>query len=359
MVEVVPPRFETTSTTFVDVPGGALTIPPSPGQTWLLAVSATLESSSGLYDAPEARYLVDGVERGIGGTEATVPGRPGPWQHVYVVIGTSAPIEVRVQARDALAATTAIDQLHVIAAPIPVSADPLYASSDAVTAVTSPTLTTAATLSVTPASPGTYVLFLLVNATEAPGSSDVDIDWLDPAGMPWGPTYKNPRGSWQSVLVMRRAALTGPTSIVMRASTGGTMAQVQNVRLIGLRADGFGGAFADSIDQTEQMTTSVTPTLAHELRPTLAPANRYVVLGTARIDDDCGNTMLADRGAMFSVDEVVQVTGHVAGNCAAEMSYGFTRVRESAPAVLSVAVYSGNAQTVKHDESGLVVFGLP
>lgn len=358
-IEIVPPRFETSSPTFVDVPGGLLTIPPSPGQTWLLAVSATLESSSGIYDAPEARYLVDGIERGMGGTEAVVPGRPGPWQHFFVLTGTNLPIEIVVQARDALAATTALDELRVAAIPLPAAADPLYASSDAIFPVTAQVLTTAAQLVVTPQAPGEYVFLLLVNATEGPSTSDIDFQWFDPAGVSWLSNVKITRGAWQSFLVTRRAVLTGTATIELRASTGGAMAQVQYARVLGLRVDGLGAALAHAHVDQQIVAASATPALANELRPAVAAAPHYLVLGTARLEDDCANVQLADRGAHYAVDGFVQATGHVAGNCAYETTYGFVDVVDSAPSVVSLSVSSGNAQNVEHEESSLIVLGVP
>ena len=61
-------RFTTTSSTFVEVPGSTVTLPPSPGTRWLILVNASLLSSTFKEIGVEARYLVDGVERGIGGT---------------------------------------------------------------------------------------------------------------------------------------------------------------------------------------------------------------------------------------------------------------------------------------------------
>lgn len=358
-IESEPPRFETTSTTFVDVPGGTVTIPPSPGRTWLLAISATLESSSGLYNAPEARYVVDGIERGLGGTEATVPGRAGPWQHLYVIAGTSAPIEVIVQARDALAATTAIDHLHVAAVPLSPESDPLFASSDAVIGVTSPTIASVATFTLTPSTPGEYLLMLLVNATEAPSTSSIDFQWYDPLGVAWGRAFRNPRGAWQSSLLLRRATLAGPTTIGLHAATVGVMAQLQYARVIGLRIAELGDAFAYAHSDVDRTTAAATPMLVNSLEPELGTAARYLVLGTARIEDDCANAQLGDRGVHYAIDGLVQSTGHVAGNCAYETTYGIVDVVDAAPSVVSLSQSSGNAQSVVHEESTLVVLGVP
>lgn len=359
-VAIAPGRFSTTSTTFVDVPGSVITIPPSPGTSWLLVVSAALQSSSLSFDAVEARYLVDGVERGMGGTESIELDRPGPWQHFYVFEGTDTPAEIRFQLRDALGATAVIDQLHAVVAPLPATATPMYASSDPIMPITSMTPTPAATLQLTTPVGGDHLVFLLVNATEAPGASDIDFQWFDPAGQPWhSAMLKNPRGAWQSTMMIRRTTLAaGPSSIVLQASTR-AMAQLQYVRALALPTAAFPGLVASSENTTKQSTVAATRLTTNELQPMLASAPAYLAIGTMQVDDDCANALLATRGAHFVIDGEEQVAVHAAGNCAYETTYGAVRLMTSAPAYFAAGVSSGNAQNVEHRESTLVVLGLP
>lgn len=359
-VAIAPGRFSTTSTTFVDVPGSVILIPPSPGTSWLLVVSAALQSSSLNYAAVEARYLVDGVERGLGGTESIAVDRPGPWQHFYVFEGNDTPTEIRFQLRDSLGATAVIDQLHAVVAPLPPTVTPVYASSDPVMPVTSMTLTPTATLTLSTPAAGDHLVFLLVNATEAPGSSDINFQWLDPAGQPWhSSTLKNPRGAWQSTMMVRRTTLAaGPSSIVLLANTG-ELAQLQYVRALALPTAAFPGLIAYSENTTKQSTVAATRLTTNELQPMLAAAPAYLALGTMQIDDDCANAVLAARGAHFIIDREEQVAVHAAGNCAYETTYGAVRLMTSAPGYFAAGVSSGNAQNVEHRESALVVLGLP
>lgn len=70
--------FSTTSTTFVDVPGGALSFyPRTTSDVWVILFSAKLASSSVGSASVEARYLVNGVEHGIGGESSNPAGQRG------------------------------------------------------------------------------------------------------------------------------------------------------------------------------------------------------------------------------------------------------------------------------------------
>jgi hypothetical protein len=93
----------------------------------------------------------DGVELGMGGTQTSTPGFPGPWQHVAVIAGTSAPQELRYQLRDASGAGAIMDALASIAIPFD-AADIAYAANDAPHDVTSATATADSVLSLGPLS---------------------------------------------------------------------------------------------------------------------------------------------------------------------------------------------------------------
>lgn len=356
-IQVLPPRFETTSTEFVDVSGGTLVVPPSPGQRWLFLLSARLASSSGTYNAPEGRYVVDGIERGIGGTEAIVTS-PGPWQHFYMFDGADTPTTISLQARDTLAATTSLDHVRMVVVPLPASADPLYASSDDAIPVASLTAQTIASLALAPATAGEYLVLLVVNASEAPDTSDIFVQWLDPGGQAWTEENQVSRGAWQSVLHVRRAVLSGPTTVALQGRSGAT-ATARYARAAAVRIDAFENLFAEALTTTDISTTSAVPTVAQELRPALGSASSYLVLASSSVDDNCGNATLAARGTHFTVDSFVQATTHVTDNCAYEATYGYVGIHDVPPTVVSSAVSSGNGQSVTLSESSLVVLGIP
>jgi hypothetical protein len=358
---VTPPSFSTTSTSYVEVPGSKIVVPASPGQKWLLLVSGALQSTSLEYSAADARYLVDGVERGRGGTEAIDVGRPGPWQHVYMFDGASVPTTIVFELRDNLGMMTTLDQLRAVVVPIPSSADPQFVSDDMPPEVTSVPVMDAVQLTVTPSTPGEYLLLVLANASEAPTTGDIDTQWLDALGNAWSRGFKNPRGSLQSLLLVRRATLSGASTFTLQAGSGGGGSTLAYVRIVALRIAGL-SSFEEVTSTTLSMTTSATPATVNTLTPvSAAGANRYLVLGTTRIDDDCGNTLLAARGIHFTVDGTVHSVEHTAGNCASEMTYGYVGLHDTRPASVSIAMSSGKVtnEIVVHRESTLFMFGVP
>ena len=115
---------------------------------WLLLVSATLSSTALHFAGPEVRYLVDGIERGIGGTETVLAATAGPWQHFYVFDGSTAPTTIQFQARDQMAMTTTVGDLRAFVVPLPGDTDALYAAVDGPVQATSMTSVPIATLTV-------------------------------------------------------------------------------------------------------------------------------------------------------------------------------------------------------------------
>jgi hypothetical protein len=355
---VTPPTFVTTSTSYVEVPDSRLVVPPSPNQAWLLLVSGSLESSSFDYSAPEARYLVDGVERGRGGTESVEAGHPGPWQHFYLFEGTELPRTITFELRDNLGAATTLERLRAVLVPVPADANPVFEKIDPPTMVTTPAFTPVVQLTLGTTTPGEYLVLLLANTTEAPTTSDVDTQWLDPQGIPWNRSFKNPRGAWQSQLIVRRATL--PATVTFQASSG-AQSTVEYVRAVGLRIAGL-TSFDESTSTAVQMTSVTTPLTVNSLTPqTPASADHYLVFGTLRVDDECGNAQLAARGVDFVVDGIIHTGEHIAGNCAAEMTYGYVGLHDTRPSLLSASISSphGLGDTVIHDESTLFVVGVP
>lgn len=358
-VEVTPPTFSTMSPTFVDITGGSLVVPPSPGQQWLLLVSASLRSTSLDYAGPEVRYLVDGVERGIGGTESVVANLPGPWQHFYLFDGGGAPTTIQFQARDTLAATTVISDLRAVAVPLPAATAPEYVAFDGPTSVNEPVAAPVHTFALDIEQDGDYVFLLLANQTEAPGSSDIETQWFDPDGVAWASTLQNPRGAWQSSLLMRRRMLDAGTHNIEVHAQSGAMASIAYARVLALRVDGFAGRFAFVATDVDDVTASATPDVASTLDLNLPQSSKYIALGTVRVDDDCANSMLAVRRAQFAFDDIMTSIAHVPGNCASETTYGFVALRSEPPVTFAATYSSGNGMNVEHEESALLVVGLP
>jgi hypothetical protein len=349
-------RFSTTSDTFVEVPGGSLTIPPSPGVHWLILVSASIQSSTFGEVAVEARYLVDGVERGIGGTQQSEVDRPGPWQHFYVHPGTASPALVTVELHELTGGTSTINDLHLVAIPLPAAADPLYGSVDAIANVTGEPVHVFYDFALDPDRAGDYLFLLLANTSDRPVESDNTTRWLDPAGQPWTQFLQMPRTPWQSHLYVRGATL-GPDSITIRFEAVSPGGQTQYVRLLAVRTDAF-ASFALATDQLERATTAPAVTVTSSVSPNAAGAHGYLFLGSARVQDDCANTVPADRGIQFAIDGAITTLRHATQNCAYMTTYGTVRLLPAATSTASVGFDSGNGQIVNYKESSLLLLGL-
>lgn len=346
--------FATTSSTFIDIPDATLIVPPSPGTRWLLLVSGYLTSTSLSFAGPEARYLVAGTERGIGGTESVDVAKPGPWQHFYVFDGATTSTPITFQLRDGALGEARISHLHAVVIPLPAAADPLYASQDAPFSV-GMTEVEVASLSLPPATVGDYLVLMLVNASESPGLMDIDFGWFDPDGVAWDTSFKNPRGSRQSVLQLRHTTLSPPGELVRLRAVSGDMAEASYVRSLALRV----GALPSYAEQTSSTYASTPsgPIEVSAIETQVAPAAKYLVFGSMRVDDIC-SAPVPTHGVHFYVDGVETYVGHQSGNCALEATYGFVDLVTVRPTRVSASISSDSGEIVEHRESTLFVMGV-
>ncbi|MBL0213979.1 MAG: hypothetical protein IPQ07_08850 [Myxococcales bacterium] len=357
--EVVIDSFSTTSDTFVDVPGATLELPPSDGQRWLVLVSATLQASTFAEIGAEARYTVDGIEDGIGGVQNSTFDRPGPWQHFTVVDGAITSRQIAVQLREGTGATATIAQLHLVAVALPAATEPLYASADPVLELPPGGYVTAHTFTLTPRTAGDYLVLLLVNVSDRPGESDAFIQWLDPAGAIWFEDLQMPRTPWQSVLVVRRVALpAGPSTITLQAHGGQGIGSLRNARVLAIRTAGL-SSFDTAFDDTPRSSAAAQQTVTAELTlpPAATPTSLY--LASARLEEACAGAPPAEREVTFTIDGATSGFAHATPNCAYEATYGLVQLVTGRPRHVSLGFGSGNAITVDHRESALVVLGLP
>lgn len=347
--------FVTSGATYVPMPV-TLTIPPSPGARWLVLVSAALESTIYGGVTVEARYLVDGVEAGIGGTQNSAPARPGPWQHFAVVDGTESERTITFELREAQGGTATIHDLEVSAFPLPAGAR--FASEDALLSVTAEvTGSRAYTLSLG-ALDGDYAFLLLANLSDAPRLSDVYIGWTGPSGEPWLMNVHQPREPMQSVLLIERASYTGDATLELLSWATPGPATIGYVRALALPLAELPGFAYERSDATLE-TTLATPMIASELVAELPAASTYQYIATALVEEDCTNTPDAERGVHFVMGGDERTYRHVTDNCASESTYGVNRVFTSLPSRFAIGVSSGNGYGVLHRNSAHLVLALP
>lgn len=360
-LELAIPTYSTTSTTFTAIPGGTIEVPPSPGRRWLLLTRASLHSSSLDQDAVEIRYVVDGIERGIGGAHHHQVGKGGPWQHLYAFDGGTAPITIGFELRDALATVATVEDLRAVVLPLPEGSTSVYASDDTEQMVTSTAFVPTVVLDA-PVRSVEYVFFALAVGKELAGS-DIHVEWTGPDGTVRLRDTQNTRGSWQSQFAVWRETVTAPTaSFTMSSHVSNGTNVVRDTRVFGVPTTDF-----PSIDFTTVAgpldTTSPTPTMFAELAP-LGTAPRYLLVATSRVDDAdltaCGAGTFADRQAAYRVDEaVVATTSYVISNCAHEATNGAVALLGERPGRLAIDVASGTGEMVRATDASILLLGLP
>jgi hypothetical protein len=350
------PMFQTTSQTFVPIPGAALTIPPSPGTSWILVVAATIDSVTLGRPSVEARYLVDGVEAGMGGTQCSATDTPGPWQSFHVIEGSTTPHEVTFELREAEGQVGSLATLDAIAVPLPTSAL-AYRSVEGTHDVTWLTRSVDTMLSLGPLT-GDYVVLLGFNITDAPGQSDCYADWVDPAGEEWLEEVHQPREVWQSELAIHRTMLdAADAQVTLFSHGGGDVCGVRDVRALAVRADAF-ASIAYARSPAHATSASPVPSTTLTLAPEPSSAAQFLYMGSIQLDEDCTVVTDALRDAHFTIDSAERVIRHSTDNCSYTASYGAASLLPSQPGSLALSFDSGNAYPVEHLASELLLLGL-
>ena len=335
--EQLHPSFSTTSPTFVPVPRSRVDLPPAPaGQPWVVWISAALGSTATVEVSAEARYLVDGVERGYGGVQSTLPGSPGSFNHFVAVDTSGGPATLELELRDAGGGETTIDQIRVVAFLAPPGADVHYAEMNPPVEFEEVAFTTLHTLAFTPSRPGEYVLFGAVATSESPSTgADVDVRWVGPIGgtFPTVHRYLNVRQAWQTFVMVDLVVVpdTTPRTVDLQAFDRAP-ASVRASHILAMRADAFRGVVG-RLDEPEVAASSGATVALTEIVVAGEPGARNVILQSARVRTPCPEDTEA-REARFEVGTAVVTSfAHVIDNCAYEPSYGAVTLTDVEAAV--------------------------
>ena len=363
--------FSTSSTTFTNVTGGTLTFTPSTSSDiWILLVNARLMSTqiASFTRSAEARYLVNGVEHGIGGILNSAANKGASWQHFYRVTGTTAMQTVQVQLRDDSAATATIADLQIIAFLLPAGADFQYTETEAIQAVPSP-WTTYESLSFTPSAPGTYLIMALANGTEDPGTGGIGIRIEDPSLSFWPDNsaggrlghLSNTRIPWRSYFLTRAENLTATPQTYNLQATGDSVSgsQLRYTRLMAFRTDALDN-FETAEDTAITSTTSTTPVVRSVLTTVAPPSARdYIVIQSLVLS---GTSSLDENRAGFETDDVVKMSyDHVFNGSFHFTSFSFFDALTSSGAVKYENTFStsNGASAVEAKDSAIHVLRLP
>ena len=359
IVEV--PLAMITGADFQPVAGAVLDLPRSPGVSWLFLVSASLDATTAEQIGVEARYLVDGVERGIGGTQNNQPGLGGPWQHFDVIPGAETPRHITFELREGLGGTATVRDLRAIAVPLPASAvaGMHYESLDPIVDVTSTAPVRVAAFPFAPAAAGPYLMLGLVNASDRPGESDVYAQWRDADGIL---TFdlQAPRTPWQSLFAMWIVDAPAANQYELWSHIGSGPGQLRNIRWLALPL----AAFIEPHVATSKVQVSNGTTTPIEVLsvPTATPgsAARWIYIATVTLLENCDGPSSAQRLVGFSADDrAVHASDHIPDNCASDLTYGTFAALDAAPARAAIQFASGNGPTLFSDDAGLAVFGVP
>lgn len=314
---VAPPPFTTTGATFTDVPDATLTITPGASdEQWLILFGARLSSTSTSQTSAEARYLVDGVERGAGGVDNELPDHGAAWMHFVVVGGTTAPIAIRVQLRDVSIGTARLDNLRIIAFPLPAAAAVQLAETEPVQTVGT-SWTTVETLAVAPSLAGRYLILAVANN----GSGDsTGLRLIDPTATAWpvatsgvlAAHLASPRPCRQSYFLARTFDLAATPSMFRWEATSSSTSDVSYTRLLAIRTDAFAG-YDGAADPALQSSTATT----FEVRTSLVTVPPAQPLGAVAIQTLVlsGSDAIYERRSRFEAgSDVVADFAHVIDN---------------------------------------------
>jgi hypothetical protein len=355
--------FSTTTTSFVDVPIELVFTPADSAEAWVFLLSGEFSGGTDLSPAPEARYLVNGVERGFGGG-AGEPGTSSPWQHVDLITTAQGPQTVTVQLRrtEASAESAVLGNLRLLAFPLPPDADPHF-SEVPPPAVVSPMGNWAPfhTLDVTPREPGDYLVLALAVITEEPSPGVAYMRIRDADGAFWpAREFANDRRPWHSFLAARRQRLAASPStftIELRAPTA-TPATARDLRFLAFRVDAL-ASFA-STSELEPVTIATSqPVVTSVVTTEATPVERtYVVYQGVQVYEDGGGVVA--RGLHFRAASSPPIEYlYRTNNFEQSLSFGVVRlVRAGAATTFENAISSPDLATLTAAESVIHVLGL-
>jgi len=232
---VRPPTFRTTASEFEAVPEAVLEVRPSSvDEVWVVLVGGTLGSTGANASdgTAEARFLVDGVERGLSGSNNAVPSLGLPWFHFDRIDGASG-AAVAVELRS-IRGEAFLSNLVMIAFALPPYADVHFAELAAASISTRvPETYFSPFFSIREA--GRYVVLATATISEAPGDA-LRVSLTMPNGELQ--RYVNHRSAWLPVLWQGDSALPmGPAQFTFEGFSSSGTSSVRDTRILLWRAD--------------------------------------------------------------------------------------------------------------------------
>jgi hypothetical protein len=363
--------YSTSSTTFTNVPGGTLSITPgSTSEVWVILLSARLRSTwtTSDEDAAEARYLVNGVQRGLLSIRNSGANPGGSWLQFDRVTGTTTARAVQVQLRDGKATAT-LENLQILAFRLPSGADFQFAETSGVQSVPALAWGSMQSLSFTPPSAGDYLVMAVASGRENPSSSTLGVRMQDAVGwpvdsLPADPRrgqFMNGRAGWPPFFVARVRTLTAtPTTYQIEAQGDASGAEIRDTRIMAFRTDAFENAQRVE-DTAETTTTSTTPVVKSTLTTAVPAGARDHIVIQSLVLTTGGSATNELRAGFERNDSVAASYGLVNASPELGASYGFFDAVTTASALKLENTFSTSspAYSVSAKESVIHVLRLP
>jgi hypothetical protein len=238
------------------IPGTTIELPAAPSGDWLLLVSARLSADrSALPNGAELRYLVGGVERGIGSVASSVDatGESAPFAH-FDVVPAETPISV--QLRNSSSGTVWARDVSIVALPIESAVlDFRSTAAHAFVAVPGALETTTIT------APGRVLVLAAASMISTPATGTVHLtiagSSAPPDDFPGAVTAARP-----SIFLARAPTLpASATTIELRIAPSPPSTNVWHTRLLVLDVDALGSFEAAESFAPRSFTTFASSTV--------------------------------------------------------------------------------------------------
>jgi len=251
-------RASVTGSAFMPV--ASLTVTPDGGEPWVFFLSGVLRSSSVSVTNAELRYLVNGVERGLGGMSSDGPDFVTTVQSFDLLPVDAGAVTVVAELREAGGFMATVDELRLVAFELPRGTELFFAEGPKSTPVAAdggsflPQLTLP--VSLTRAAP---VAVLATAATsDAPNQCSIAVRVRESNGTTWPEArpgtsletahFVNPRDNWLGFFAARTMNLApGDHAYDLEALGGPRMAcaplpvELRYPRMLAFALDGFDG----------------------------------------------------------------------------------------------------------------------
>jgi len=329
---------------------------------WLLLVCGQLVSSSADEESVEARYLINGVERGLAGAQ-TPTGTQGPWIAADLIGASDTEQQLTFELRHQKGDEAALQNLQVVAVAIRDAAATRVAEAPALLKVPASVWTTLAVLQVQINVATKYFIMASSYARERPGNATVGVrmrindDFWPVASGESLSHFSNARAYYSSFFVARAVDLAPGThtfELEGYGSEDGLGSEVLHSRIIAFPAEALGNLSSHlTVDEAEISKNSAF----NMLDVPSTGSSTYLWLQNAFVR----NVVNAGaRTVQFVSGSSMTTFEHIIGNRESQISYGALGVMTTADAPhMETRISARGGESLFAKESAIHLFKLP